>query len=148
MKTTKLYDEAGLRTFALVMDKGDDPFAEIVDFARREDVTGAALTAIGGFRSVTIGYFDPDLGDYRDNRFDEQLEVLSMIGDIATKDGEPALHAHVVLGRKTYATIGGHLRSADVFPTLEVVVNETPAHLRKRVDPKTGLALLALEHTS
>ncbi len=63
----------------------------------------------------------------------EQVEVVSLVGDIALRDGEPALHAHVVLARRDGSTVGGHLRRAIAWPTLEVVVTETPAHLHKRV---------------
>ena len=39
----------------------------------------------------------------------EQVEVLSLIGDVALKDGEPKVHAHVVVGRSDGSTRGGHL---------------------------------------
>jgi hypothetical protein len=68
-----------------------------------------------------------------------------LIGDIATEDGEPALHAHAVLGRRDGSTVGGHLKRAIVWPTLEVIVTETPEHLRKRIDDETGLALITLD---
>ena len=148
MKTALLHQVNGLRTFALVMDKGDDPVERIVDFAAVEEVDGAGLTGIGACRSVMLGYFDPTIAHYRSTRFDEQLEILSLVGDIATNDDELALHAHIVLGRKDSSTIGGHLQKADVFPTMEVIVTETPAHLCKRIDPETGLALIALSNTS
>lgn len=148
MKTSQLYENDGLRTFALVMDDGDDPYQEIVDFGVTEEISGASLTGLGACRNVTLGYFDPEISDYRRRNFDEQLEVLSCVGDIATKDGAPALHAHVVLGRDDYSAVGGHLLAADVFPTMEVLVTETPAHLRKRVDAQTGLALISLRDSS
>lgn len=140
----KLVHDDGLRTFVVVMDKGDEAFGELTRFAREHDVSGAGLTAVGAARAVTLGYFDPGISDYRSTDFSEQLEVLSLIGDIAQKDGEPAVHAHVTLGRKDSSTIGGHLQALSVWPTLEVVVTETPAHLRKTVDPETGLALIDL----
>lgn len=67
----------------------------------------------------------------------EQVEVHSLIGDIAEKDGEPALHA--VLGRRDGSTVGGHVKQA--------IVTETPEHLRKRVDEETGLVLIALSES-
>lgn len=142
MKSTLLYENQGLRTFALVMDKGDDPVEQIVDHASSERITGAGVTGIGACRSAVVGYFDPSINDYRSTRFDEQLEVLSFIADVAAKDNEPALHAHVVLGRGDFSTVGGHLVGADVFPTLEVIVTETPTALHKRIDAETGLALI------
>jgi uncharacterized protein len=63
---------------------------------------------------------------------------------VALKDGEPQVHAHAVLGRHDARTLGGHLLEAHVRPTLEVILVETPSHLRKQVDPETGLALIRL----
>jgi predicted DNA-binding protein with PD1-like motif len=145
MRAKQVYDNQGLRTFVVVMDKDDEAFGELVAFASANAVTAAGLTAVGAARAVSLGYFDPEIGDYRRTEFSEQLEVLSLVGDIAVKDGEPAVHAHVTLGRKDSSTIGGHLQSLTVWPTLEVVVTETPAHLAKRVDPETGLALIDLD---
>jgi predicted DNA-binding protein with PD1-like motif len=71
------------------------------------------------------------------------VEVASLIGDVAlSPDGKPALHAHVVLGRRNGSALAGHLGRAHVRPTLEVILTESPAHLRKRLDPESGLALI------
>jgi predicted DNA-binding protein with PD1-like motif len=148
MKSSLLHETDGLRTFAVVLDKGDEATAELVAFAREHQVTGAGLTAVGACREATLGYFDPDIMGYRDIPVAEQVEVLSLLGDIASKDGEPALHAHAVLGRRDGSTVGGHVQRAVVWPTLEVIVTESPVHLRKRVDEETGLALIALDGDS
>jgi predicted DNA-binding protein with PD1-like motif len=145
MRSTLLHETDGLRTFAVVMAKGDEAAEELARFAGEHRISGAALTAVGACREATLGYFDPDALQYQDIPVTEQTEVLSLIGDIATKDGEPAVHAHAVLGRRDGSTIGGHLQRAVVWPTLEVIVTESPAHLRKRVDEETGLALIALD---
>lgn len=145
MKSDLLYEENGLRTFIVVMDKGDDAAEQLSAFARDRAVSAAGLTAIGACREATLGYFDPDIMDYRSTHFSGQREVLSLVGDIATREGEPAPHAHVVLGQKDSSTIGGHLLKAIVFPTMEVIVTESPARLRKRIDPETGMALIALD---
>jgi uncharacterized protein len=148
MKATKLYEEHGLRTFLLVMDRADEAVEELRAFARQQRVTGASLTAIGAARSATVAYFDPEIADYRGSRFDEQMEICSVVGDIATKNGEPVLHAHAVFGRRDASAIGGHLQRVEVFPTMEIVLTETPAHLRKRVDPDTGLALISIDDST
>jgi predicted DNA-binding protein with PD1-like motif len=145
MKVKKLYDEGGLRTFAVVMDVGDDGVERLVSFARDQAVKAASVTAVGACRDATIAYFDPDIKDYRSARIEGQMELLSVMGDIATKDGDPALHVHAVLGRPDFSTIGGHLQHITVFPTMEVIVTETPGHLVKRIDDVTGLALIAVD---
>jgi hypothetical protein len=68
--------------------------------------------------------------------------VLSLVGDVAVGDDGPKVHAHVVLGRADGSAHGGHLLEARVWPTLELVLIESPAHLRRRMDPASGLALI------
>jgi predicted DNA-binding protein with PD1-like motif len=144
MRVKQLYANEGLRTFVVVMAKGDEAFDQLGAFASENAITAAGLTAVGAARDVALGYFDPEIDDYRTTTFSEQLEVLSLVGDIASKDGKPVVHAHITLGRQDSSVIGGHLQRLTVWPTLEVVVTETPAHLAKTIDPETGLALIDL----
>ena len=141
MKST-LLDATGPRTWALIFDKGDEPVAGLTAFAKAQKLGAAHFTAIGAFSDVTLGYFDRAKQDYKKIPLHEQVEVLSLIGDVALDKGEPKIHAHVVVGRADGEARGGHLREAHVWPTLEVVLVESPRHLRKRHDPETGLALI------
>jgi predicted DNA-binding protein with PD1-like motif len=139
-----LFSDGGLRTFAVVFSTGDDPVAGLKTFAAEHRIIGAQLTAIGAFSRATVGYFDWQRKDYLRIAVDEQVEVLALTGNLGTKDDEPALHAHVVLGRRDGAAQGGHLLEATVQPTLEVMVVETPQHLTRRFDAATGLPLIDL----
>jgi hypothetical protein len=87
---------------------------------------------------------DPERRDYQRSAIDEQCEVLSLVGDIALDEGRPAVHAHIVLGRRDLSAVGGHLFGGRVWPTFEIVVTETPVALRKRMDPAVGLPLIDL----
>ena len=128
--------------WALVFDKGDEPVSELERFAREHRLTAASFTAIGAFADAVLGYFDRERKDYEEIPVGEQVEVLSLVGDVAVDEGEPKVHAHAVLGRRDGSTVGGHLLRAHVWPTLELVLREAPATLRKRHDPETGLALI------
>jgi predicted DNA-binding protein with PD1-like motif len=142
---SKLLHEDGTRTFAVIFDKGDDPYEGLTAFAAENGLDAARITAIGAFRSATLGYFDPEAKEYERFEVDEQVEVLSFIGDIARSEGDPAVHVHVVLGKRGGATVGGHLFAGQVWPTLEVLVTESPDHLAKTEDPETGLALIDID---
>jgi uncharacterized protein len=74
--------------------------------------------------------------------WEEQVEVLSLVGDVALKDGAPQVHAHVVVGKSDGTAHGGHILQAHVWPTLEVVLAESPKHLRRKTDAETGLAVI------
>ena len=140
---SKLLDATGQKTFAVVFDKDDEVIAELTRFATSERVGAAHFTAIGAFSEVTLGYFQRDRKDYKKMAVTEQVEVLSLIGDIALDDkGAPKVHAHVVVGLSDGQARGGHLLAARVWPTLEVILVESPAFLRKRHDPDSGLALI------
>lgn len=133
------------RTWALVFESGDEVSSTLERFAREHDLTAAHFTAIGALADVTLGYFDWERKEYREIPLDEQVEVLMLAGDVADKDGVPQVHAHVVVGRSTGEARGGHLLEAHVRPTLELVLSEAPAHLRKRHDDETGLALIDVD---
>ena len=138
----RVLHENGERTFVLVFAKGDEAMAGLESFVREQHVTAARFTGIGAFTDAKLGYFDRERKDYAEIPVPEQVEALSLLGDVAMEDDEPKVHAHVVLGRSDGTTVGGHLLEARVWPTLEVVLDESPAHLRKRSDPETGLALI------
>lgn len=129
----------------LVGDPGEDAVEIISRFAQQHRVTGAQVTAVGAFARATVGWFDRKTKDYRPIEVNEQAEVLSLIGDIATQNDSPAVHLHAVLGLSDGSVRGGHLLAGEIWPTLEVIVSETPDQLRKTFHPEIGLALIDLD---
>lgn len=133
------------RTWVLVFDTGD-PVIEVLErFSRENDLHGAHFTGIGAFQDVVLRYFNWETKSYEDIPIHEQVEVLTLTGNLAQADGEPKVHAHLIVGRRDGTTRGGHLKEARVRPTLEVILTEEPQHLRRQHDAETGLALLKPE---
>lgn len=146
VEAKQIHEERGQKTFALVFDTGDEFTSELTSFAKDNDLSAASLTAIGAFNDATLGYFDMERKEYEKIPVEEQVEVLSLVGTIAPKnDGEPQVHAHVVVGGSDGTTRGGHLLGAHVRPTLEVVLTESLEHLQRRTDEETGLPLLSIQ---
>jgi uncharacterized protein len=128
------------------LHSGEEAFAALTKFANDAKLTAASLTAIGAFEKATIGWFDFNKKTYKKIEVEQQCEVLSAIGDLAIgDDGKASLHVHVVLGLSDGATRGGHLLAGTVRPTLEVVLIDTPSHLRRKKRPELGIALIDLE---
>lgn len=148
MKSKLIHQQAGERTFALIFEIDDDPIVGLLQFAGAQNLAASHFTGIGAFRQATLAYFDWERKEYVDIPINEQVEVLSLVGDIALDEGRPKVHAHVVVGKRDGSAHGGHLKAARVRPTLEVVLVESPAHLRRRMDPATGLALIDLSDSS
>jgi predicted DNA-binding protein with PD1-like motif len=141
---SRLLDDRAEKTYVLVFDAGDEVVSGLTDFAKREKLGAAHFTAIGAFRELTLGYFDWESKQYEKIPVREQVEVLSLVGNIVMKDDAPKLHAHVVVGKRDGTAHGGHLIDARVRPTLEVVLSEAPRHLERRHDEQSGLALIKL----
>ena len=143
MKTKQLTRNGG-NVHALIFETDDEVMATLRDFATKAGIRAARFTGIGAFRSATLAYFDWEKKTYLELPVDEQVEVLVLTGDFALKDGKPEPHVHVVLGCRDGSTRGGHLQSALVRPTLELML-ETGGALERRFDPESGLALIAPE---
>ncbi|PZF92011.1 PPC domain-containing DNA-binding protein [Micromonospora deserti] len=142
MRLREVHHQTG-RVLVVVCDKGEEAVAAIGAALGEQGLRAGRVTAVGGFADAEVGWFDRYAGDYRRIPVAEQVEVLSLLGDVAARDGEPALHVHAVLGRADGSTVGGHLLRGVVWPTLEVIVSEVAPELAKRVDPQTGLALIS-----
>ena len=142
---SKLIQSPPNRAFVLVFDPGDEVIAGLLRFAGEERLGGAYLTAIGAFERVTLGFFETAKKEYKRIPIEEQVELLSLVGNIAhDENGSPKIHAHVVVGKADGTAHGGHLLDARVRPTLEVIVVESAKHLCRKTRPDLGIALLDL----
>jgi uncharacterized protein len=144
---SKVVEDADVVTYVVVCDPGDEAVDVLNQFARAEDLEAAQITAVGAFERAVVGWFDRATRDYRRIPVDEQCEVLSLLGDVAEGEDGPIVHVHVVLGLSDGTTRGGHLLEGRVYPTLEAVVTETPAELRKVMRPDVGIALIDLDQS-
>jgi predicted DNA-binding protein with PD1-like motif len=144
MKSKQIAAEAAAQVHVIILDTGEEAFAALSRFANESGISAASLTAIGAFERATVGWFDIASKSYRKIEVDEQCEVLSAIGDVAVgDDGGASLHVHIVLGLADGSTRGGHLL-AGTRPTLEVVLTEAPATLRRKKRADLGIALIDL----
>jgi predicted DNA-binding protein with PD1-like motif len=142
---SKLLSEGQEKTWALVFETGDEVVETLELFARMHHLSASHFTAIGAFSDAILGYFDVATKEYKRIPLPEQVEVLSLVGDIALHKDEPKIHAHVVLGKSDGTAWGGHLLQAHVRPTLEVILTESPRHLCRKMDSETGLPLIQIE---
>lgn len=139
----KLLNDGSERTFVLIFQTGDEVVSSLQEFANAKNFGGSHFTAIGALSDVTFAWFDWNKKEYeKAAELREQVEVLSLIGDIALDKGKPKIHAHIVVGKRDGTAHGGHLLQAHVRPTLEVILAESPQSLRREPDPDSGLALI------
>src|SRR5213080_5256083 len=134
------------KTFVLVFDKGDEVTAILLGFARENQLKASYFTALGSFSKATLGFFERERKDYKRIEIEEQVEVMSLFGNLAKDESaQYKLHAHVVIGKSDGSAHGGHLLKGHVWPTLELFLTETSEQLQRRVDEETNLPLIAIE---
>jgi predicted DNA-binding protein with PD1-like motif len=142
MKVQLLSENGSQKSYAVIFYKGDEAFSGLTDFARQYNITAAHFTAIGAINGATLGWLDTTRKMYKAIPIEGQVEVLSMIGDIALYNGKPAVHTHMIVGFPDGTTRGGHVLEAHVNPTLEVMVTVDSKAMHKRLDPETGLTVI------
>jgi predicted DNA-binding protein with PD1-like motif len=142
MQVKLLKDTLEEKVYVIVFLKGDEVLSGLTDFAAQYKVGDAHFTGIGAISSATTAWLDLEHKMYHPTVTKEQVEVLSLIGDVATFNGKPVVHMHTVLGRRDGSTVGGHVWELHVNPTVEVFLTANSAPLNKRADAESGIKLI------
>jgi hypothetical protein len=126
------------------LERGEEIVSTVLAFAQQQGIRAGSISGIGAISGAVIGFFNPETKAYREIAFSEPLEILSLSGNLSTKDGAPYAHLHASLGRETGEAIGGHLVSAKVSATAELIVQPLNGTLERQFSEEIGLNLLKL----
>ncbi len=125
------------------LEPGDDIIDSISELVKNYNIKSGLVNVIGALGKSTIGFFDLESKEYNFKTFEEDVELISTMGNVSHKDGQPIIHLHVLLGRGDYSTFGGHLSQPSIVSvTGEVYIYETETKLNRAIDPQFGLSLL------
>jgi len=129
------------------LPKGGDLLEELNALCAREKVAAGEVKAIGAVERATLGFYDQQRREYQFHQFDQAMELVSLMGNVSLKDGQPFVHAHVVLGDDQGRLFGGHLApGAPVFACEAIItVFETESPFVRTLDEPTGLPLWAMD---
>ncbi len=142
MKSTEI---AVGRVIVAKIEPNEDLFDAIKELIKKHKIKSGLINVIGALKQFTIGYFDIEKKKYNFKTFDEDIELISCMGNIAFKDNEPIIHLHVSVGKDDYSIIGGHLSQPSVVSiTAEVYIYEINQTLTRANDPQFDLSLLDL----
>ena len=141
---SKLLQNENQRTFVIVFETGDEVINGLLEFAKQNQINSGFFTGLGAFERVTVAFYDLEKKEYQHIPINEQTEVMSLVGNIVLYEGEPKLHAHVVVGKRDGTAHGGHLISARVRPTLEIWLTASPQIIERKMNEEVGLPLIVL----
>lgn len=139
----KTYRSTDGQRYVVRLDRGEELVRSLADLVTQEQLPGGGFTGIGAVRDTELGYFDLQERSYSRRTFAQAMELLALTGNIAWADDEPVIHAHAVLGGPDHRTVGGHLFTATIAVTGEIVVTVLPGErIERGLDQETGLKLL------
>lgn len=128
--------------YVISFEKGEEVFEGLQKFLKENVITACTFTGIGACSTVELGFFNTHIKDYRRKPFIDDVEIVSLIGNGATKDGEPVLHAHGVFGRTDFSLLGGHVFKIVVSVTCEITLTKLDGQLTRVNNPDFNLNLL------
>ncbi|HII61339.1 PPC domain-containing DNA-binding protein [Pyrococcus horikoshii] len=128
------------RTYLFRVPEGEELLTYIKNFCKKEGIETAIINGIGTLKNPKIGYFLEEKKEYKVIPLKGSYELISLIGNVSLKDGEPFVHAHVSLGNEEGIVFGGHLVEGEVF-VAEIFLQELKGEKIERKPTKYGLAL-------
>ncbi len=128
-------------TLVLRIDKGEEIIQSLRLAAEKEQVRLATVEALGAVDDFTVGVFDTVEKQYHANHFSGAFEIVSLTGTVTTQDGKFYAHLHMSAGDREGKVFGGHLNSATVSATCEMVVRALDGEVERQFDEKVGLNL-------
>ncbi|MBD2701695.1 DNA-binding protein [Spirosoma sp. BT702] len=129
--------------YVMVLRQGDNVLTELEQLTLTEKIPSASLTGFG-FVHPTFGFWNAKKKDYEPKAM-RDMELASMTGSIAWKDGKPAMHVHGVVTGKDFKAFGGHILGLEVGTgSVEITITVHPNQLIRETDQATGAMVLRL----
>ena len=127
------------------LETGESVLDKIVELCEKEGIAAGSLSGIGAVTSARLGYYNQETGKYTEKDFDQELEVISLTGNISRKsDGSLFPHIHCILSDKDMSVFGGHLFQGFVGLTLEIYLFTVSGEIHRAARPGHSLELLDL----
>ena len=101
----------------------------------------ASVEALGAVDVFTVGVLDTAEMQYHSNAVSVVFEIVSLTGTVTTMEGKFYPHLHMSAGDREGRVFGGHLNSATVSATCEMVVRVVDGVVERRRDEEVGLNL-------
>ena len=122
------------------IDRGEEIVSKLNEVCVKENIKLASVNAIGATDDFTVGVYKPSEKLYTSCRFTGDYEIISLIGTVTTDDGKPYIHLHMCAGEGD-KMVGGHLNSATVSVTCEMVLDVIDGSVGRYMDENIGIKL-------
>lgn len=137
--------------YLLRLDPGEELRGEVEkfclampDLAKRDGspIRAAWINALGSCQELELAYYNLGKKEYETKSFSEDLEIATVVGNIALKDNKPFIHIHGTFSNREMEVIGGHIMKCVILATCEVMLWKIEGEMSRKHDEFTGLDLL------
>ncbi len=135
------YKKAGNR-YVVRLNRGDEIISSITELCKKEAIKAGSISGIGATQLVEAGFYSFKKKRYCGYCFNQNMEILSLLGNISTKDGDPYLHLHIVVSNDEGEALGGHLTKAIISVTGEIFIDTIDVEINREPDSLTGINLM------
>jgi predicted DNA-binding protein with PD1-like motif len=123
-------------------DRGEELVSGLLDYMEKEHFGAGSFTAIGATDDVTVSFYNLQKKVYEDTRFEQNMEVINLTGNISYLEGKPQVHVHGSFSGPDLKVIGGHVKSLRISATCEVSFTPIKGLVKRKFDAETGLNLM------
>ncbi len=132
------YRKVGEKIF-VSLQSGDLINKSLTEISVKENISNAWINGIGAIDSVEVGYMDVVNKKYQKRNFNDNYELISLIGNISIKDGVPFVHTHITFSDTEYKVFGGHLFDAKITATGEIILTVADSKIDRQFNENVGI---------
>ena len=132
------YRKVGEKIF-ISLQTGDLINKSLTEISVKENISNAWINGIGAIDSVEVGYMDVVNKKYQKRNFNDNYELISLIGNITIKDGVPFVHTHITFSDTEYKVFGGHLFDAKITATGEIILTVADSKIDRQFNENVGI---------
>lgn len=130
-------------TYYIRLDRGDEIISSVLAVCKKEGISSAIYTGIGGCQSAEIQTFIPETGEFEVQNIEGMLELVSLTGNVITdEEGKLFHHTHALFSYKEgdrHCVSAGHIKSITVLYTAEIELRPViGGTIGRKYDPVTG----------
>lgn len=124
------------------LNVGEDIVESVKKFAQEQNIKFGTVTGIGAVNKAKIGLFNTETKEYQSTILEEDMEIVSLAGNITEMNGEPYIHLHIALANSEHNVKAGHLNMAVISATGEIIIEAIDGYVDREFDDDIGLNLL------
>ena len=128
----------------VVLGRGEKIVEQLGELVQAHEIPSGTITGLGAVMNTRLGFYHLPKKKYDERTIPEEVELVSLIGNITWFENKPVVHVHATIGTTDFRAMAGHLFEAQVAVTVEIFVSVKDVRVQRKFNPEMGLNLQCL----